>query len=161
MKVVSNYKGNTVTVGCLSCAIEQGDIEDAGNIIKTTYFNAHQDFETPIEGFIIISSRRHITSVDEFTEEELQDFIHLLAKLRRIQRQILDIQNVYIIQKESSNRHLHFWMLPRYPWMDKKFGTKIESVTQIIEYAKANDKGFEKTKAVEEAVARLKKSLEF
>ncbi len=160
MKEVSDYRGNKFSTECLSCARENRTIRNLGHLVTTKFFDAHQDFEVPIEGFIIVSSRRHLTSIDELTEEELSDFIQLIAKLRKAQRQVLNIESVYIIQKEGKERHLHFWLLPRYPWMDEKFGTKLESVTQAVEYAKAHDKSDRKTKAIEEYVSKLKGFIE-
>ena len=159
MKVIKNYKGEELKVDCLSCAREQEKIKAYGTIIKTNYFDAHQDLEVPIEGFIIISSRRHITGIDEFSQEESVDFIDLVTKLRKAQRKALKIESVYLIQKESSERHFHLWMFPRYAWMDEKFGSKIDSVTKVVEYAKANLVNSENAIKIEKAVTKLRHAL--
>ena len=80
-KKITNYKGEIREFSCLACAREKGEI-NLGNIVKSAHFDAHQDYEVPIPGFIIISSRRHFKSVDEFTEKEQKDFIKFLFRLR-------------------------------------------------------------------------------
>jgi diadenosine tetraphosphate (Ap4A) HIT family hydrolase len=73
-------------------------MERMGTVLTTEHFDAHQDFEIPIPGFIIISSRRHLNSVDEFTGEEKLDFIDTLITVRAGMRKTLDIEVVYLVQ---------------------------------------------------------------
>lgn len=154
-KNIVDLKGQEKKITCLGCAREKGEVT-LGNIIKTKHFDAHQDYEIPIPGFVIISSRRHIQSVDEFTDEEQRDFIEFLCRLRSAQRQVLGIDVVYIVQEEDTSHHFHVWMFPRYDWMAKKFGRKIPSVRPIMEYARENLKTKENIKKVEAATLQLK-----
>lgn len=71
MRTITLSNGTTVEVECLSCALTSGRIEaDGGVILETDYFHAHQDVAYPIKGLIIVASKRHIKSFDEFTEAE-------------------------------------------------------------------------------------------
>ena len=154
-KNIVDLRGQKKKISCLGCARERGEIS-LGNIIKSKYFDAHQDYEIPIPGFVIISSRRHIQSVDEFTDEEQQDFIKFLCSLRTAQRQVLGIDVVYLVQEEDTFHHFHVWMFPRYDWMAEKFGRKIHSIRPIMEYARENLKTEENIKEAENATQKLK-----
>ncbi|MFZ1720638.1 MAG: diadenosine tetraphosphate hydrolase [Candidatus Moraniibacteriota bacterium] len=157
---IIDYKGNPAQVSCLGCARENGEMERVGTILTTNHFDAHQDFEIPIPGFIIISSRRHLQSVDAFTEEEKLDFIDTLIKVRSGMRKALDIDVVYLVQEEDTSHHFHVWVFPRYDWMSEKFGKKTHSLRPIMEYARENLKTNENLKEVEEAVIKLKAHFE-
>jgi len=105
-KKIVDYNGQEKSISCIGCARERGEIA-TGNIMKTKYFDVHQDFETPISGFVIVSSCRHIKRIDEFTKPEQQDFIKLLIKIRTALRKVLKIKIVYLIQKEDTSHHFH------------------------------------------------------
>ena len=152
---ITNFKGQTKKIACLGCARARGEIS-VGDILKSKYFDAHQDYEIPIPGFIIISSKRHIQGIDELTEAEQRDFIKFLCRLRSALRQVLSIKVVYLIQEEDTSHHFHVWVFPRYDWMTKKFGQKIQSVRPIMEYARENLKTTNNLKRVETATQKLK-----
>jgi diadenosine tetraphosphate (Ap4A) HIT family hydrolase len=151
-----DYKGNPTQISCLGCARENGEMERIGTVLTTKRFDAHQDFEIPIPGFIIISSRRHLQSVDEFTDEEKLDFIDILIAVRAGMRKALNIDVVYLVQEEDTSHHFHVWVFPRYDWMSERFGKKTPSLRPIMEYVRENMKTKENLKEVEEAVAKLK-----
>ncbi|MBP6974908.1 MAG: diadenosine tetraphosphate hydrolase [Candidatus Pacebacteria bacterium] len=151
-----DYKGNPTQVSCLGCARENGEMERMGTVLTTEHFDAHQDFEIPIPGFIIISSRRHLQSVDEFTDEEKIDFINTLTAVRAGMRKALGVDVVYLVQEEDTTHHFHVWVFPRYDWMTEKFGKKTASLRPIMEYARENLKTEENLQKVEEAITRLK-----
>lgn len=153
---IVDYKGNLTQVSCLGCARENGEMERVGTVLTTEHFDAHQDFEIPIPGFIILSSRRHLQSIDEFTEVEKLDFIDTLIAVRAGMRKALGIYTVYLIQEEDTSHHFHVWVFPRYDWMSEQFGKKTPSLRPIMEYARKNLKTVENIKEVEESVNRLK-----
>jgi diadenosine tetraphosphate (Ap4A) HIT family hydrolase len=157
---IVDYKGNPTQVSCLGCARENGEMERVDTVLTTKHFDAHQDFEIPIPGFIIISSRRHLQSVDEFTDEEKLDFIDTLIAVRTGTRKALAIDVVYLIQEEDTSHHFHVWVFPRYDWMSERFGKKTPSLRPIMEYARENLKTTENLKKVEEAVSKLKSYFE-
>ena len=107
-------------------------------IIVTKYFDIHQDWDVPIPGFFIIASTKGKISLDEFDDEEANEFFVLVRKLRKGMREILGIKTVYFFQDESTHHGIfHLWVFPKYEWMDQ-FGQKIESIRPIINYAKEN-----------------------
>ena len=153
-KSITDFTGKSKEFECLACARENWEIT-LGNIVKTMHFDAHQDYEIPIPGFVIISSRRHIQSIDEFTESEQADFIKLLCRVRLAQREVSGIDAVYLFQADSA-KHFHIWLFPRFDWMDEKFGTKIQSVRPIMEYARENLMTDESIMEVEVMTKKLK-----
>ena len=104
-------------------------------VIITKNFDIHQDWEIPIPGFFILATQRKIKSIAEFTDDEAQEYILLLRKLRQGMKEKLNIGEVYFFQNEDSSSGFHVWIFPRLEWM-KKFGKKIQSVRPIMEYAK-------------------------
>lgn len=154
---ITDVNGKTVEVECLGCALANGTIDGVGSsIMRTDFFDVSQDFEIPIPGFMIISSLRHVRSVDDFTEDEAIDFIDVLRKTRKLQRTVLDIETVYIHQEEDTSSHFHVWMLPRYDWMKEKFGRKVESMRPIMEFARQEMKTEENTAELYEYLRQLR-----
>lgn len=136
MRKVTLANGKTVEVECLSCALTSGLITpDGGVVIETDYFQAHQDVAYPIKGLVILASKRHISCLDELTDEEQADYITLLAKIRKAQRKILDIEYVYYFYNEDTTHHFHTWMVPRYEWM-YEFGRSVESLRPVLLYSR-------------------------
>lgn len=125
-------------------------------IIITEYFDVHQDWGVPIPGFFIIASRKGRVSLDEFDDEEANEFFGLVRKLRRGMKEVLGIKTVCLFQDEGTHHRLfHLWIFPRHQWMGK-FGEKIESIRPIIDYAKRtmiNDDAF---KEVKDMVRKMK-----
>ena len=138
MRKITLSNGKTVEVECLSCALTSGLIEpDGGVVFETEYFHAHQDVAYPIKGLIILASKRHIKCFDELTEEEKIDYIQVLSKIRKAQRDVLGIEYVYYFYNEDTTHHFHTWMVPRYEWM-YEFGRSIESVRPVLLHARNN-----------------------
>jgi len=124
-------------------------------VLKTDLIDIHQDWEVPIPAFFIISLNRKVRTFIEFTDEELFEFTKYLQILRRGMKDILSIEDVYFFQNEDTEHGFHFWVFPRYKWMEK-LGRKIESVRPIINFAKENLTSDENIKEVEMAVEKMK-----
>jgi len=156
-KKITDIKGRSKIISCIACALEKGEVENTGLIAETENFTAEQDYEIPIPGFFILRSKKHIQSIDEFTEQEQSEFIKFLCRLRLCMRKSINIEHIYIIQEEDTNNsHFHVWLFPRYNWMEEKFGKKIESVKPIMEYARENLKTKDNLKVVDTTVQKIK-----
>ncbi|MCA1010941.1 HIT family protein [Halobacillus halophilus] len=159
MRTLTLSNGKTIEVECLSCALTSGEIEpDGGVVYETEHFHAHQDVAYPIRGLIILASKRHIKSFDELTEAEQQDYIQVLTKIRRAQRQVLGIEYVYYFYNEDTTHHFHTWMVPRYEWM-YDFGHSVESVRPVLLHARRERNGKEDIQDVMKALHALKNEL--
>ncbi len=156
IRQITDISGNLVKVECIGCAIVQGTLEvRGGSVISSKYFDVSQDFEVPIPGFMIVATKRHLSSIDELTNEEAAEFTQILRATRKLQREILGIESVYIHQEEDSSDHFHIWMMPRYEWMGQ-FGHKVESMRPVMDYAKARLKTEENLAKLDEDIKRLR-----
>ncbi|MFJ7971559.1 HIT family protein [Psychrobacillus sp. NPDC096389] len=136
MRKITLANGKTIEVACLSCALTGGHIEpDGGVIVETEHFHAHQDVAYPIKGLVILASKRHFKCLDEMTDEEKIEYIQILTKIRKAQREVLGIEHIYYFYNEDTTHHFHTWMVPRYEWMHR-FGRSVESVRPALLYAR-------------------------
>ncbi|RDY72039.1 HIT family protein [Halobacillus sp. SY10] len=149
MRTIILSNGDTVEVDCLSCALTSGEVEPEGGVIaETEHFHAHQDVAYPIRGLVIVASKRHIKGLDELTEQEQRDYITFITKIRKAQRKVLGIENVYYFYNEDTTHHFHLWMVPRYDWM-YEFGRSVESVRPVLLHARKNKNEWDHTKVLE------------
>lgn len=159
MRKITLSNGKTVEVECLSCALTSGLIEpDGGVVLETEHFHAHQDVAYPIKGLMIVASKRHIKCLDELTEEERLDYINVLSKIRKAQREVLEIEHVYYFYNEDTTHHFHTWMVPRYEWM-YQFGRSVESVRPVLLHARNEMNDQENVDEVMEAIRLLAREL--
>lgn len=159
MRTITLSNGKTIKVECLSCALTSGMIEpDGGVIIETEHFHAHQDVAYPIEGLVILASKRHIKCLDELTEEERFDYINSMASIRKAQRDVLGIDYVYYFYNEDTTHHFHTWMVPRYEWMNE-FGRSVESVRPVLLHARNQMNTVENNQKVMKAIDALRTAL--
>ncbi|MBA4494923.1 diadenosine tetraphosphate hydrolase [Paenactinomyces guangxiensis] len=136
MKSITLADGRSITVECLSCAIVEGAVKpNGGTIYETEHFHAHQDVAYPITGLVILASKRHVKCLDELTKEEQNDYIQMLYRIRKAQREVLGIEQVYYFYNEDTTHHFHTWMVPRYDWM-YEFGRSVESVRPVLLHAR-------------------------
>jgi len=77
------------------------------NIITTKFFSVNQDWEVPIPGFFIIAPSRNIKSIDQFSKEEIAEFIKLVGNVRKGMRSVLGIEEAYFFQNEDSEHGFH------------------------------------------------------
>jgi len=114
---------------------------DGGVVVETKSFHVHQDVAYPIKGLMIVASKRHVKCMDELTDAERVEYIQLLARIRKAQRDVLGIEAVYYFYNEDTTHHFHTWMVPRYEWM-YEFGRSVESVRPVLLNARnqMNDK---------------------
>lgn len=159
MRNITLANGEAVEVECLSCALVNGVIEpEGGVVVETEHFHAHQDVAYPIPGLIILASKRHLKSLDELTEAERLDYITILSKIRKAQREVLGIESVYYFYNEDTTHHFHTWMVPRYGWM-YEFGRSVESVRPVLLHARNEMNDEANVRNVRQAIAALTEEL--
>jgi diadenosine tetraphosphate (Ap4A) HIT family hydrolase len=161
MRTLTLANGQTVEVECLSCAVTGGLVQpDGGVIIETEFFNAHQDVAYPIRGLVILASKRHVYGLDQLTEAEMQDYMDLLRKIRKAQRDVLGIEHVYYFYNEDTLHHFHIWMVPRFEWM-YEFGRSVESLRPVLLQARNHMNTKENMVVVKDAIAKLTNELKY
>lgn len=144
---------------CISCEIVTGVRQPAGGaIVETASFHAHQDVAYPVPGLVIVAARRHFVALDEMTPGEVAELLPLMVRIRRAQREVLELAHSYYFYNEDTTHHFHVWMVPRYPWM-AAFGRSIESVRPALLHARATMGGEGELVALERTADRLRQSL--
>ena len=140
MSIIKDLTGKQQELnGCLGCEIVNGNIAPFGGVLyKNKHFTITQDFELPIDGFIVISSVRHIEKLTELTFEERGDLMELINKTLSILREHNIAEEYNVILEEKEGYHFHIWLMPRHKWMIEKFGKVLKSIKAIQDYALEN-----------------------
>lgn len=134
---ITTVDNQFITTNCIGCSLAKGEIKPYGGVIyESKYFFVVSDIEVPISGFIIISSKRHVSSILDLSPEEIQDFNNLTLETRRVLSKVLPNIKFSLIQKEI-RPHFHFWFMPKLAWMEQ-FSDKLSGISEILEYSKKN-----------------------
>ncbi|WP_346889882.1 HIT family hydrolase [Clostridium sp. UBA1056] len=145
---MKDFMNNEWKSECIACEIDKGNIIPPGGIIKETEnFFIQQDLETPLKGFLVIVSKKHLKSIAQLTLDEVTELTNLIYKSRLALNEISDINEVVIIQEERSN-HFHVWLFPRYNWMNKLFENSLTDIRKIMQYVNLNMKNEKNIKEV-------------
>ena len=142
---------------CLSCAISSKKVRPYGGIIcETKNFILTQDFSRPINGFVVISSKRHVVTYDELNHEERVELAELTFKTQRALKKsgVCDFFNIYVAEYQEG--HFHLQILPRYKWMEDERGTIIGNLNRGFAYAKEHLKTEENLRLISETLQKLK-----
>jgi len=125
-------------------------------IYETKTFKVYQDWEVPVPGFLVISPKKKMNSILEFSKEEYAEFCDLILLCRKNLLDFLDIKKVYFFQSEDSDTGFHYLLYPRYKWMDK-FGRKLKSMKPSMNYAEMKMVNPENVQKVKEIAKILRK----
>jgi diadenosine tetraphosphate (Ap4A) HIT family hydrolase len=125
--------------GCPGCAYAKHEFElPCGLAYENDNFVLSQDWELPIDGFLIVSPKRHIEQLSELTDNERNEMFGIVNKTIKILRENNVCDRFEIIIEEKENRHLHVWIMPRHEWMIELVDSIIDNIGVILEYAKTN-----------------------
>lgn len=135
--ILKNIAGEDYNINnCLGCAISNGEAIPFGNILyKDEFFHIEQDFEVPINGFIIISCNKHYSKLTDLPLEAQYKLINLVNKIINILTKHNIAEHFTTLIEERPNYHLHLWILPRHNWMIEKFGNASNHYAEISKYA--------------------------
>ena len=125
--------------GCPGCAYAKHEFAlPCGMAYENESFTLSQDWELPIEGFFIVSPKRHVEKLSELTDNERNEMFDIVNKTIKILRENSICDRFDIIFEEKENRHFHIWLMPRHTWMKDLVDDIIENVGTVLEYAKKN-----------------------
>ena len=137
---MKNYKNEEIKYsGCPGCAYAKHEFElPCKMAYENDNFTLSQDWELPIEGFLIVSPKRHVERFSQLTDDERIEIFNTVDKTIKILRNnnVCDCFNVIFEEKE--NRHFHIWIMPRYKWMIDLVGDISDNIGVIFDYAKNN-----------------------
>lgn len=164
MNLVKSFNGKMIDVGdCMGCtkAINNGNTEiNPGEIMRTKNFDISQDFELPINGFIVIGSIRHIESINEMTMEEKKELIELIDIIIKSLKKLNVCSQYDVVWEEKDNNHFHVWLMPRHQYLLDAMGTNImKKIGELFNYAKNNLRTEENLKSINETIEKLKQEL--
>lgn len=135
-----NYANEEVKyTGCPGCAYAKHEfVLPCGMAYENEKFTLSQDWELPIEGFMIVSPKRCVEKLSDLTREERIEMFDITDKTIKILRENNICDRFEVIFEEKENRHLHVWIMPRHKWMAELVGDIIDNIGTILEYAKSN-----------------------
>lgn len=138
MKEITDYLGNNWKYDCMSCSIANGNLKLPGGLVfENNYLTIGADPEIPLNGFMVIATKRHINSISETTSQERYELIDYISRTIKALKDLEIVKEVLIVQEERS-KHLHFWIFPCYEKYTSLFGRGIVGVNAIIKYVKEN-----------------------
>ncbi len=157
---MKSYANEEITFnGCPGCAYAKHEFElPCGMAYENENFILSQDWELPIEGFLIVSPKRHIEKLSELTDDERNEMFDIVNKTIKILRDNNICERFEIIFEEKENRHLHVWIMPRHKWMTELVNDIIENIGTILEYAKTNfrrEEVYEKIKKITKIINEI------
>ena len=164
MRIVKSFDGKMIDVGdCMGCTTaktyRQTEI-NPGEIVRSKYFDISQDFELPINGFIVIGSLRHVESINEMTFEEKQELIILIDVVIASLKKLNVCSQYDVVWEEKDNNHFHVWLMPRHKYLLDAMGTNIiKKVGELFDYAKNNLRTEENLRTVSNTITNLKQEL--
>lgn len=153
--------GTSHDAECVACDVQSGKIVlPVMRIAETKSFVVEQDSECAIEGFLVIVSKRHVFSIDEFNDEETIELARLVAATRRAMRAVFGNIGVTMVQEERTRTsHFHLWLFPWHGWMLERWSGKTNEMEEIMAYSRNNLSSPAVLEQVRETAARLKESL--
>ena len=121
----------------MGCAINDGRmILPGGFIHRAQHFVVHQDPLVPLEGFLVIASKRHIRSIAEMQDIEYEELARLIRSTLCAIKAATKVEHLTIVQEERSN-HFHLWFFPWTRKIIERYGqpslTKIRDIMADLE----------------------------
>lgn len=160
MNIVKSFNEKMINIGdCMGCTkAENTDPNiNPGEIIRTKNFDVSQDFELPINGFIVIGSIRHVESTNEMTTEEKQELITLIDVIIASLKKLKVCLQYDVVWEEKENNHFHVWLMPRHKYLLEAMGTNImKKIGELFDYAKSNLRTEENLNAIYDTIEKLK-----
>ena len=154
--MISYNNKEIIFKGCPGCAYGKHEFNlECGMAYESDRFTLSQDWELPIQGFFIVSPKRHIEKLCELTKDERNEMFEIVDKTVKILRDNKICERFDYIFEEKENRHLQVWILPRYNWMNKIVNDIIDNIGIILEYTKTNfrnDENYEEIKRISDIV---------
>ena len=154
--MISYNNKEIIFKGCPGCAYGKHEFNlECGMAYENERFTLSQDWELPIQGFFIVSPKRHIEKLCELTKDERNEMFEIVDKTVKILRDNKICERFDYIFEERQNRHLHVWILPRYNWMNEIANDIIDNIGIIFEYAKTNfrnDENYEEIKRISDII---------
>ena len=158
---IIDIDGKEHEVQCIACSIQNGDIRlPVERITETENFVVEQDLEWPIEGLLVIVSKKHVYSIEELSDQEVNEFSQLLKKVRKLLKEVLGISHITLVQEENIiTSHFHLWLFPWHSWMLKRWNGKLHEIKDIMKYAKQEFSDKESLEKIRQSAIKLRQEI--
>lgn len=114
-------------LNCLVCKKQHGITPPPGGAIyeDDLVFASHsfipQDENNVYLGLLFLEPKRHITGLEELTENESRRIGELIARLSKALKISTGAEHIYCFVLGHHVDHLHFWLIPRYLGTPREF----------------------------------------
>ncbi len=85
------------------------------SIYRTPYWDVVHSYNTSLPGWMVLIARRHMTAIDEMTEEEASEMGKLIRQISIALKEVTGCLKTYVIQfaEAADHPHVHFHIVPR------------------------------------------------
>ncbi len=104
---------------CQSCAFKNNEFSiPCGVAYEDDVCTVNQDWENPINGFMVLMVKRHVEFFEDLTVDERNHIFDVVNKVISVMRKN-DVAHYYnVIFEEKPGVHFHVWLLPRDGWKE-------------------------------------------
>jgi len=105
--------------GCVSCDLVSGKRTAPGGVIYENEYWHVDSVMRPVcwQGFLIVKLNRHCEQIAELTSAEARTLGSVIQTTCAALTDVLKPAKVYVCSFGEGVKHIHFWLLPRYPHM--------------------------------------------
>lgn len=158
---MTDYLGQELPQGCMGCFIGTSSYEPPGGMIYSTdNFNVHQDPLIPVQGFLVISPKRHLSQISEMTDAEMQEYGLLLVKIKNALSKTFSTENYTTIQEDRSS-HFHTWFFPWTEEILKKSGpSSLNKIRGIMDSCKTKNITDDQAEELKKGIGQIRNCLQ-
>ncbi len=104
---------------CLTCDLvrrrDRGEAPLWDSIHRTAHWDVVHSYNTSLPGWLVLVAQRHITAIDELTDQEAAELGVLLRRASAALRQVTGCAKTYVCQfaEQAEHPHVHFHVIPR------------------------------------------------
>jgi len=140
MGLIVSYDNKEISFsGCPGCAYAKHSFElSCGIAYEDDKYVLSQDWELPIKGFFVLSSKKCVDKLSDFSNDERNEMFSIVDKTIKILKDNFICDSFNVIFEEKLNKHFHIWIMPRSKWMNEITDDIIDNIALIFEYAKKN-----------------------
>ena len=102
---------------CLTCDLvrrrDRGDAPPWDSIVRTAHWDVVHSYNTSLPGWLVLVARRHITAIDELTDEEAAELGVLLRRASAALREVTGCVKTYVCQfaEQAEHPHVHLSLI--------------------------------------------------
>lgn len=154
---MKDYANNEIKVnGCYGCAYANHEFSiPCGMVFENEYLTISQDWELPINGWIVLCPKHHVEKLDELTDKE-RDVLFKYVSLTTKYLKRLGVSEYFSVEMEERKHiHFHISVIPKHAWMKEVSGSWMDNIGAFTDYAKANLRTKQNLKNIKDTIKKL------